>query len=59
MLSVFLNVLCQTTFFVNINNLKKIIVQLSQYYHCDIMNLYNTPIVQIYELVEIINDGVK
>lgn len=40
-------------------NLSKTLVQLSQYYHCNFLELYNTPIIQIYELVEIINSGAK
>ena len=34
----------------------KIIVQLSTYYHCSILDLYNTPITQILNIVDLINE---
>lgn len=45
--------------FFDMKNLSKTLVQLSQFYHCDFLELYNTPIIQIFDLVEIINNGVK
>lgn len=37
----------------------KVIVQLSTYYHCSILDLYNTPITQILAIVDLINEGSK
>lgn len=47
----------QIIFFVDVKKLSRTIVQLSQCYHCSILDLYNTPIIQIYNLVETINEG--
>lgn len=46
-------------FFVDIGKLSKLMVQLSQYYHCSILELYKLPIVQLYDLVDVINTGAK
>lgn len=49
--------LFQRISFVDVKKLSKTIVQLSQFYHCNILELYNLPIIQIYELVEMINSA--
>ena len=57
MLYVYLKNHLQIIFFVDVKKLSRTIVQLSQGYHCSVLDLYNTPIIQIYNLVEMINEG--
>ena len=59
MLYALLKMLCRTIYFVDLKQLSKIIVQLTLEYHCSALELYNTPIMQIYDLVELINEGYK
>lgn len=44
-------------FFAEKKILGKIIFQLSAFYHCDAMRLYNTPISEIFDLVNLLNEG--
>lgn len=47
----------QLSFQIEPKKIGRLIVQLSQFYHCSALELYNTPIQQIFDLVDVINAG--